>query len=315
MPRNASGIYVPPAGTQVVPNTLADAGKVESRLSDMGTEISASMPLSGLRPMQAPLLSVTGSAAAPGFAFAGDSSSGMAVISGRTSLVRGGVAGISTSATDVQAHLPMTVQALTVAGTLTAPGVVPPGAVMDFAGPSAPTGWLLCNGQAVSRTTYAGLFAAIGTYHGAGDGSSTFNLPDYRGRIGVGLDNMGGPDAARMVSQGAARVTLGAASGADTAGLAEANLPPHAHPNVPTQVVVPMENWGVGHNPLGAGPVGRIVTATGQTEKDEVLNSLGVAIVNQTVNLTGNTNTGSIGSGAPHLNVQPTLFVFKIIKT
>jgi len=59
---------------------------------------------------------------------------------------------------------------------------VPPGVVLPFAGTSAPAGFLLCGGQAVSRATYAALFAAIGTTFGAGDGSTTFNLPDLRGR-------------------------------------------------------------------------------------------------------------------------------------
>ena len=57
----------------------------------------------------------------------------------------------------------------------------PSGAVMAFARITAPTGWLSCDGSAVSRTTYAALFAAIGTLYGAGDGSTTFNIPDYRG--------------------------------------------------------------------------------------------------------------------------------------
>lgn len=57
----------------------------------------------------------------------------------------------------------------------------PSGAVMAFAMNSAPTGWLACNGAAISRTTYAALFAAIGITYGAGDGSTTFNLPDLRG--------------------------------------------------------------------------------------------------------------------------------------
>jgi len=57
----------------------------------------------------------------------------------------------------------------------------PPGAIMAFAGTSAPTGWLAANGALVSRTTYAALFAAIGTTWGAGDGSTTFGLPDLRG--------------------------------------------------------------------------------------------------------------------------------------
>lgn len=56
---------------------------------------------------------------------------------------------------------------------------VPTGSVQPYAGASIPTGWLLCDGSAVSRTDYAALFAAIGTLYGTGDGSTTFNLPDF----------------------------------------------------------------------------------------------------------------------------------------
>lgn len=62
----------------------------------------------------------------------------------------------------------------------------PPGVIQGFAGATAPDGWLLCNGAAVSRSTYADLFAQIGTTFGAGNGSTTFNVPDYRGRVIVG---------------------------------------------------------------------------------------------------------------------------------
>lgn len=65
-------------------------------------------------------------------------------------------------------------------------GGVPEGAVIPYAGAAAPSGWLLCDGSAVSRATYAALFAAIGTTYGAGDGTTTFNLPDLRGRMAVG---------------------------------------------------------------------------------------------------------------------------------
>jgi hypothetical protein len=65
-------------------------------------------------------------------------------------------------------------------GFLAISEIIPPAAVLPYAGASAPEGWLICNGSAVSRTTYAALFAAIGTSHGSGDGSTTFNLPDYR---------------------------------------------------------------------------------------------------------------------------------------
>ena len=65
--------------------------------------------------------------------------------------------------------------------TATAQALLPTGAVMPFAMNSAPAGWLAADGTAVSRSTYATLFAAISTTHGSGDGSTTFNLPDLRG--------------------------------------------------------------------------------------------------------------------------------------
>lgn len=64
--------------------------------------------------------------------------------------------------------------------------LVPTGAFLPYGGTSAPTGWLLCDGAAVSRSTYAALFAVLSTTYGAGDGSTTFNLPDYRGRFVLG---------------------------------------------------------------------------------------------------------------------------------
>lgn len=67
------------------------------------------------------------------------------------------------------------------------PYVVPTGVVAPYAGAAAPAGWVLCNGAAVARTgTFAALFAVIGTTYGAGDGSTTFNVPDMRSRFPVG---------------------------------------------------------------------------------------------------------------------------------
>jgi microcystin-dependent protein len=74
---------------------------------------------------------------------------------------------------------------------------VPVGSVTMYGANTAPTGWLECNGAAVSRTTYAGLFTAIGTVFGSGDGSTTFNLPDMRGEFARGWDNGRGIDPAR----------------------------------------------------------------------------------------------------------------------
>lgn len=66
----------------------------------------------------------------------------------------------------------------------------PPGVMKQYAGATAPSGWLLCNGAAVSRTTYAALFAAIGTAFGAGDGTTTFNLPNTQNRVLVGAGGL-----------------------------------------------------------------------------------------------------------------------------
>jgi len=70
-------------------------------------------------------------------------------------------------------------------------GFLPAGIMLDFGGTiaSVPSGWLPCDGSAVSRTTYATLFTAISTTWGVGDGSTTFNLPDYRGRSSMGLND------------------------------------------------------------------------------------------------------------------------------
>lgn len=89
--------------------------------------------------------------------------------------------------------------ALTPADIGAAPFVmgVPPGAVMAFAMSTPPDGWLECNGQAVSRTTYAALFAAIGITFGEGDGATTFNLPDLRGEFIRGWDHGRGVDGGR----------------------------------------------------------------------------------------------------------------------
>lgn len=104
-------------------------------------------------------------------------------------------------------------------------GQVPVGIISPFAGSSAPAGWLMCAGQAVSRSEYSGLFDIIGTTYGSGDGSTTFAVPDLRGRVVAGVDNMGGSDAGRL----SVANTLGTATGAETVTLTSANLPTHTH--------------------------------------------------------------------------------------
>jgi microcystin-dependent protein len=106
--------------------------------------------------------------------------------------------------------------------------LAPTGSLMPYAGTTTPpAGWLIANGQAVSRAAYPALFAAISTTYGAGDGSTTFNVPDLRGRMAVGADNMGGaPGAAGRLT---ANNTAGAASGAEKHTLTVGEMPSHNH--------------------------------------------------------------------------------------
>jgi microcystin-dependent protein len=78
--------------------------------------------------------------------------------------------------------------------------LVPIGAILAYAGSTAPSGWVMCDGSAISRTDYATLYTAIGTGFGVGDGSTTFNVPDCRGRMLVGKDDMGGSAASRVTT-------------------------------------------------------------------------------------------------------------------
>lgn len=110
-------------------------------------------------------------------------------------------------------------------------GGVPTGTIMPFAGTVVPDGWVLCNGAAINRTANALLYTAIGTIYGIGNGSTTFNVPDLRGRTVFGLDNMGGTAAGRLTTAGGISVnnTLGATGGNQALSIAVANLPAHSH--------------------------------------------------------------------------------------
>lgn len=96
----------------------------------------------------------------------------------------------------------------------------PVGTTIAYIATSAPTGWVMCDGQELSRTTYSALFALIGTSYGAGDGSSTFNVPHMMGRIPMGVDPSG---------TGEVPTALGARKGEATHTLTEAEMPAHTH--------------------------------------------------------------------------------------
>jgi microcystin-dependent protein len=111
---------------------------------------------------------------------------------------------------------------------------IPVGAGLPYFGASAPNSkFVFPFGQAISRVTYASCFALLGTTYGAGDGSTTFNLPDLRGRALFGKDDMGGSAAGRITSGGSgiAGATLGAAGGEQAHTLTTSEIPSHTHAN------------------------------------------------------------------------------------
>lgn len=156
-------------------------------------------------------------------------------------------------------------------------GLVPTGAITAYGGSSAPSGYLLCNGAAVNRSTYADLFDIVGTTYGAGNGSTTFNLPDLVGRVPIGAGTGDASDATAHA--------LGDEGGTETHTLTEAEMPSHSHTS------------GNGYSFLTAGTI----------------QSLFGAIGGQDYNATSNTATA--GSGAAHNNMQPYTTVNYIIKT
>jgi microcystin-dependent protein len=147
----------------------------------------------------------------------------------------------------------------------------PIGSVMAYAGATAPAGWHLCDGSAVSRTAYAQAFAVMGTTYGAGDGSTTFNLPNLAGGMIMGVNGT---------------YTRGSTGGAATVTLTTAQIPSHDH-----------GSSGAHTHTAGEG--------TGSTT---VASGTGASVANNTAVTTSSAGTHThtaVGTGASHENLPP----------
>jgi microcystin-dependent protein len=168
---------------------------------------------------------------------------------------------------------------------------VPIGGILDwpYASASIPLWAALPMGQAISRATFPDLHviaAASGYPHGAGDGVNTFNLPDYRGRVGIGKDDMGGAAANRITVaiSGVSGAVLGAVGGSEGITLTTAQIPAHTHAQHAQTVY-----GDIGAPRSGSADVGNIDVPPTRT-------------------------TNSTGGGGAHPNVQPVIVVNKIIR-
>lgn len=171
----------------------------------------------------------------------------------------------------------------------------PPGTILAFAGPTVPSGYLLANGASLSRTTYANLYAAIGTYYGSAD-SSTFSLPDLRGEFLRGLDNGRGVDASRGLGTFQAsqlgshdHTFTGSALPVHTHTATAATAGAHTH-----TVYSSGSNTSYGYQGTGSGPgIYNPTSSAGAHTHDITVNAASAGTPTGTISATGGTSNSS----------------------
>jgi microcystin-dependent protein len=251
MSRNGSGIYNLPTGNPVVTGTTITSNWANTTLSDISTALTGSVAADGQTP-------ITGN-----LQMGGNKITGMAD---------------GSSASD----------AATV-GQLAALNSVITGSIQMWPTVTAPSGYLLCTGTAVSRSTYAALFAIIGTTFGTGDGSTTFNLPNYSDRFPIGTGTIGALAA--------------------TGGSKDAIVVSHTHTATSTSTVSdPGHFHSIGVESAAAGASSGkydLNNPTGTVNTNSAVTGITVATT------TTNASTGSSGTNA---NLPPYLGINFIIK-
>jgi microcystin-dependent protein len=192
------------------------------------------------------------------------------------------------------------------------------GEIYMYAGSTAPTGFIICDGSAISRATYSELFDVIGTTYGTGDGSTTFNLPDLSGRVVIGVSsnysigNIGGEEAHSLTVNEMPSHTH--------------KIAPHTHENTITVTTPKLSHSITQPTFTYAAPSGNSKTIGSggykTTTSTNATRSANVAISNHTASACTKSggvldcaafDTGSAGSGQAHDNMQPFVTINYII--
>lgn len=262
MSRNGSGVYNLPAGNPVVSGTTISSNWANTTLSDIASALTASIATDGQTPM-----------------------------SGTLNMTDNLITNVATPVSDQDAvnKLYLDTAVATIEGEIATINAVISGSIQMWPTATAPTGYLSCVGTAVSRTTYAALFAVIGTTFGVGDGSTTFNLPNYTNKFPYGA-------------------TVGS-----TGGSADAIVVSHSHTATSSSSVSdPGHKHGVNVDNDMGGQAGSGDRPS--VNPNHVNNSF---IVNATTGISVSTSTSvaSTGSSGTGANIPPYLGINFIIKT
>ncbi len=286
-----------------IPGGLIKSSDLNSNFSDIATALTQSLATTGVSTMTGPINAAAGLVTTPSITFNGAT---------KTGFYLAGANQIGITVNGVQAATVNSDTSVNFAGNVTVGGVLsasalPIGFMGDFAGTTAPSKWVLCYGQQLSTTTYAALFAVIGTTYGSGAG--TFGIPDCRGRATFGQDNMGGTAANRITIAGLNfdGTVLGNSGGLQNhqttlgevpTGITSSNTATVTFTSNQTNVIV-----GSVTNINFSGGAGTTTSGNG-------FNSLATTQISSTgsVNVTSN-NTG----GNPHTVLNPAIIINKIM--
>jgi microcystin-dependent protein len=280
MADDANGTYSLPSGYLAQLGETIEPSQHNASLEDIATALTARVSANGAKAMTGPLKLPNGTEALPALAFASATSWGFYKTAGGVGL---SIAGVKVFEF----------------GAFGGGRII--GELLDWPSVTPPTGWLACQGQSLLRATYPALFTVLGTTYGSVDGTH-FTLPNLQGIATVGLDQ-----TARALLTGS-DVLGNTVLGSQTATISIAQMPVHTPAGTNAASALTANTGNISRFPTGAGGGTNDFLTTAATGSTTTYPVTGTAA--------GQTFTGtSIGSGAGHANVQPSVVVNKIIFT